>query len=147
MEMMIMQSTAARERFDFAKNLIIEAGDLAMRYFGNLTELSIMSKGARDMVSDADLAVEKLIKERLLAAYPHDAYLGEETGHVKGGEDSGIWVVDPIDGTQPFLSGLSTWCISIAYVQANDVLLGMVNNPATGELFIGGGERPAELNG
>jgi fructose-1,6-bisphosphatase/inositol monophosphatase family enzyme len=45
-----------------------------------------MSKGARDMVTDADFAVEKLIKERLLTAFPHDAYLGEETGHVKGGE-------------------------------------------------------------
>jgi myo-inositol-1(or 4)-monophosphatase len=121
--MMIMQSPNGQERFEFAQNLIIDAGDLAMQYFGNLTELSIMSKGARDMVSDADFAVEKLIKERLLAAYPDDAYLGEETGHVEGGENSGIWVVDPIDGTQPFLSGLSTWCISIAYVQANDVLL------------------------
>ena len=72
---------------------------------------------------------------------------GEETGHVAGSDDSGIWVVDPIDGTQPFLSGLSTWCISIAYVQANEVLLGMVNNPAAGELFIGGAGRAAELNG
>ena len=82
-----MQSLNEQERFDFAKQLIIEAGDLAMQYFGNLTELSIMSKGARDMVSEADIAVEKLIKKRLLAAYPDDAYLGEETGHVKGGDD------------------------------------------------------------
>jgi myo-inositol-1(or 4)-monophosphatase len=145
--MMIMQSPNGQERFDFAKNLIIEAGDLAMQYFGNLTELSIMSKGARDMVSDADLAVENLIKERLLASYPDDAYLGEETGHVKGDHDAGIWVVDPIDGTQPFISGLRTWCISIAFVHANDVLLGMVNNPAAGELFTGGVGRTAELNG
>ena len=67
LEMMIMQSPNEQQRFEFAKNLIIEAGDLAMQYFGNVTELSIMSKGARDMVSDADFAVEKLIKERLLA--------------------------------------------------------------------------------
>jgi myo-inositol-1(or 4)-monophosphatase len=145
--MMIMQSPNAQERFDFAKDLIIEAGDLAMQYFDNLTELSIMSKGARDKVSDADFAVEKLIKERLLARYPDDAYLGEETGHVEGNDDAGIWVVDPIDGTQPFLCGLRTWCISVAYVQANDVLLGMVNNPAAGELFTGGKGRTAELNG
>jgi myo-inositol-1(or 4)-monophosphatase len=144
--MMIMQSTTEQERFDFAKNLIIEAGDLALRYFGNLTELSIMSKGARDMVSEADLAVEELIKDRLLAAYPDDAYLGEETGHVTGSENSGIWVVDPIDGTQPFISGLRSWCISIAYVRSNDVKLGLVNNPAAGELFSGGVGRAAELN-
>jgi myo-inositol-1(or 4)-monophosphatase len=144
---MIMQASTEQERFDFTKNVIIAAGDLAMQYFRNLAELSIMSKGARDMVSDADFAVEKLIKERLLSAYPNDAYLGEETGHVQGNDDAGIWVVDPIDGTQPFLSGLSTWCISIAYVQSNEVQLGMVNNPAAGELFIGGVGRTAELNG
>lgn len=142
-----MQSANEQQRFDFAQNLIIEAGDLAMQYFGNLAELSIMSKGARDMVSDADFAVEKLIKERLLARYPDDAYLGEETGHVPGDDASGIWVVDPIDGTQPFLNGLRTWCISLAYVRANEVVLGMVNNPAAGELFTGGAGRPAELNG
>jgi myo-inositol-1(or 4)-monophosphatase len=147
MEMMIMQSTTNQERFDFASNLIIEAGDLALQYFANLAELSIMSKGARDMVSEADFAVEELIKKRLLAAYPDDAYLGEETGHVTGSDDSGIWVVDPIDGTQPFISGLRTWCISIAYVEANQVLVGMVNNPAAGELFSGGVGRTAELNG
>jgi myo-inositol-1(or 4)-monophosphatase len=145
--MMIMESTGQQERFDLAKNVIMDAGDLAMRYFGNLSELSIMSKGARDMVSDADLEVEKLIKERLLTSYPDDAYLGEETGHVAGSDDSGIWVVDPIDGTQPFLSGLRSWCISIAYVQAHEMQFGMVNNPAAGELFSGGAGRTAELNG
>jgi myo-inositol-1(or 4)-monophosphatase len=145
--MMIMQLAIGQDRFDFAKNLIMEAGDLALQYFGNLATLSIMSKGARDMVTEADLAVENLIKERLLTRYPDDAYLGEETGHVKGSDDSGTWVVDPIDGTQPFLSGLSSWCISVAYVRADEVLLGMVNSPATDELFSGGVGRAADLNG
>jgi myo-inositol-1(or 4)-monophosphatase len=145
--MITMTSTNEHERFDFAKNLIMEAGDLALQYFANVAELSIISKGAQDMVSEADLAVEALVRERLMNAYPGDAYLGEETGHATGSGESGIWVVDPIDGTQPFLSGLSSWCISIAYVRGNDVLLGMVNNPAAGELFIGGVGRTAELNG
>ena len=142
-----MPSVDEHERFEFAQNLIIEAGDLALQYFASVNELSIMSKGAQDMVSEADIAVEKLIRNRLMAEYPADGYLGEETGHEAASGDSGIWVVDPIDGTQPFLSGLSTWCISIAYVRSNEVLLGMVNNPAAGELFIGGVGRTAELNG
>ncbi len=69
------------ERFEFAENLIIEAGDLALHYFASVNELSIMSKGAQDMVSDADIAVERLIRNHLMAAYPSDGYLGEETGH------------------------------------------------------------------
>jgi myo-inositol-1(or 4)-monophosphatase len=145
--MITMPSVNEHERFEFAQNLIIEAGDLALQYFASVNELSIMSKGAQDMVSEADIAVEKLIRNRLMTEYPDDGYLGEETGHEAASGDSGIWVVDPIDGTQPFLSGLSTWCISIAYVRANEVLLGMVNNPAAGELFIGGVGRTAELNG
>ena len=142
-----MPSAARPDRFEFTTNLIMEASDLALRYFSSLNELTITSKGAQDMVSEADIAVEELIKKRLLATYPDDSYLGEETGYVKGNDDSGIWVVDPIDGTQPFLSGLPNWCISIAYVQANEVLLGMVNNPAAGELFVGGAGRTGELNG
>jgi myo-inositol-1(or 4)-monophosphatase len=144
---MIMPATTDHDRFDFAQTLIIEAGNLALQYFANVTELSVVSKGAQDMVSEADLAVEELIRERLMTAYPNDAYLGEETGHAHGSSDSGIWVVDPIDGTQPFLSGLSSWCVAIAYVRSNDVLLGMVNKPAAGQLFIGGLGRTAELNG
>ena len=142
-----MSSLDEQHRFDFAKNLIIDAGDLALQYFSSVNELSIMSKGAQDMVSEADIAVEKLIRSRLMAAFPGDGYVGEETGHEPASGDSGIWVVDPIDGTQPFLSGLNTWCISIAHVQSNEVLLGMVNNPAAEELFIGGAGRTAELNG
>jgi myo-inositol-1(or 4)-monophosphatase len=145
--MITMPFANEHERFAFAKNLIIEAGDLAMQYFASVNELAIMSKGAQDMVSEADIAVEKLIRNRLMAEYPDDGYLGEETGHEAASGDSGIWVVDPIDGTQPFLSGLNTWCISIAYVRSNEVLLGMVNNPAASELFIGGTGRTAELNG
>ena len=83
-EMITMTSTNEHCEFEFAKNLIMEAGDLALQYFANVAELSI-SKGAQDMVSEADLAVETLIKKRLIAAYPEDAYLGEETGHVKRG--------------------------------------------------------------
>jgi myo-inositol-1(or 4)-monophosphatase len=142
-----MPSVNEPERFDFAKNLIIEAGDLALQYFASVNELSIMSKGAQDMVFEADIAVEKLIRKRLMSAYSSDGYLGEETGYEEATGDSGIWVVDPIDGTQPFLSGLRSWCVSLAYVRSNEVVLGMVNNPAAGELFIGGAGRMAELNG
>jgi myo-inositol-1(or 4)-monophosphatase len=76
---MIMPA-ADHERFDFAQNLIVEAGDLALRYFANVTELSIISKGAQDMVSEADLAVEALIRERLMTAYPAMPIWGRKPG-------------------------------------------------------------------
>jgi myo-inositol-1(or 4)-monophosphatase len=134
-------------RLEFAIDLAREAGALALEYFGQIRTLAVTSKGPQDMASAADLAVEELIKTRLAAAYPDDTFLGEETGLTTGESDGGIWVVDPIDGTQPFLCGLRTWCVSIAYVRDDRVRLGVVFNPAADELFVGGLGVAASLNG
>ncbi len=135
------------QRFAFARNLIAEAGAVALDYFGRVTTLAVNSKGLQDVVTEADVAVENLIKGRLAEAYPSDAFLGEETGHADFPGSTGIWVVDPIDGTQPFVSGLRTWCVSVAYVRDGQVLFGLVNNPAAAELFGGGDGIAATLNG
>ena len=56
-------------------------------------------------------------------------------------------MVDPIDGTQPFICGLSSWCVSIAFVRGGVLQFGMVYAPARDELFAGGAGHPATLNG
>lgn len=134
------------ERLAFGREVIADAGQVALGYFDRVATLSVRSKGQQDMVSEADVSVEQLIKERLANEFPDDAFLGEETGHADFPGSRGIWVVDPIDGTQPFLSGLRTWCVSIAYVRGNRVLFGLVNNPAAGELFCGGADIPSTRN-
>ena len=73
--------------------------------------------------------------------------MGEETGRTAFAAEQGIWVVDPIDGTQPFICGLSSWCVSIAFVQGGKVQFGMVYAPARDELFAGGAGHGATLNG
>lgn len=134
-------------RFTLALDTIREAGTLALGYFHNLSALTIKSKGLQDMASEADLNTELLIKKRLCDAFPQDAFLGEETGVTDFAEGQGIWVVDPIDGTQPFVSGLTNWCISVAYVKDRKVQFGLVYAPARDELFTGGVDIPATLNG
>ena len=134
------------ERLTFATDVIREAGALALSHYRRLDALTVRHKGTQDVVSEADVAVEELIRGRLAAAYPDDAFLGEETGHAEVRGAAGIWVVDPIDGTQPFLSGLPTWCVSMAYVRDGAVLLGLVLNPAADELFTGGVGVPATIN-
>jgi myo-inositol-1(or 4)-monophosphatase len=134
------------ERFAFGQQLISDAGTLALDYFDRVSSLTVTSKGPQDMVSEADLAVEQLIRTRLAEAYPEDAFLGEESGFSEVPDSTGIWVVDPIDGTQPFVSGLRTWCISVAYVRDGAVVFGLVNNAAAGELFAGGVGVAATLN-
>jgi myo-inositol-1(or 4)-monophosphatase len=91
-------------RFDFALQLIQEAGDHAAGLLLDRVRLAVRSKGLQDMASQADIGTELLIRERLAAQYPEDGFLGEETGASDLDAEQGIWVVDPIDGTQPFIS-------------------------------------------
>lgn len=134
-------------RYEFASDLIKEAGQLALDYFHRLGTLTIKHKGEQDMASEADLNVEMLIRNRLSSRFPEDAFLGEETGRTEFSAGQGVWVVDPIDGTQPFINGLSGWCVSIAFVLNGKLEMGLVYGPARGELFQGYRDQPATLNG
>ncbi len=152
------------ERYNLAQIVAREAGALAMDYFARLGSLEITHKGPQDMASEADLASEALIRDRLLTAFPEDGFLGEEGGLEQGtsgdakitsrsgdakisSRSGGLWVVDPIDGTQPFLSGMTTWCISIAYVVGDDIQIGVVYHPPADEMFAAHKGQGAFLNG
>ncbi len=134
-------------RFAFASEVITAAGALALEHYQNFTTLEVRNKGVQDLVSEADVAVERLIRDRLAEAFPGDDFLGEESGYSPTPGAVGVWVVDPIDGTQPFLTGTPTWCVSIAFVRGSQVEFGLVFNPALDELFTGGVGFPATRNG
>jgi myo-inositol-1(or 4)-monophosphatase len=85
-------------RYLALQGLGLEASALAMRHFGDQASLDISMKGAQDWLTEADGAVEKLLRARIAEAFPEDAVLGEEGGHIKG-RNGGIWIIDPIDGT------------------------------------------------
>jgi myo-inositol-1(or 4)-monophosphatase len=98
-------------------------------------ELRVASKSTpTDLVSEADHAAERLIRERLSAARPGDGILGEEGGDHVG--TSGVrWVVDPLDGTVNFLFGVPQWAVSIACEDGDGALAGVVYDPLRDELF------------
>ena len=135
------------ERFRLGVDVIREAGELANGYFNAREKLTVQNKGPQDLASEADLNTEILIRERITRAFPEDAFLGEETPPTDYKDGQGIWVVDPIDGTQPFICGMSCWCVSIAFMQHGKLQFGMVNAPARNELFAGGKAFPSTLNG
>jgi myo-inositol-1(or 4)-monophosphatase len=142
-----MSTLQISERFDFASSLIQDAAQLTLDYFRRFNTLLVRSKGPQDMASEADLNTELLIRSRLKEKFPDDAFLGEETGRTEFAPGQGIWVVDPIDGTQPFISGLTGWCVSIAFVLNGVLEIGLVSSPARGELFAGSRGKEATLNG
>ncbi len=125
------------ERRVFAEELAVEAGQLALSYRGR-DDLEVRSKGVLDWVTEADLATERLIRRRIGESFPHDGILGEEGGADSPGTGPGhaIWVVDPIDGTTCFVSGLPSWCVSIACIDGTGhPFLGVVHDPSGAEMF------------
>lgn len=99
-----------------------------------------------DLVTAADRASESWLVERIRAARPDDAVLGEESGARDG--TSGVrWLVDPIDGTVNFVLGLPQYAVSVAAEIDGRTVAGAVCNPATGELFSAGRGSGAFLDG
>jgi myo-inositol-1(or 4)-monophosphatase len=99
-----------------------------------------------DLVSEADHAAERLIRERLAAARPGDGFLGEEGGDAEG--SSGLrWIVDPLDGTINFLFGIPQWAVSIACEDARGTIVGVVYDPMRDELWTAERDGPARLDG
>jgi myo-inositol-1(or 4)-monophosphatase len=134
------------ERFEFGAWLIREAAAMAQGFYESQASLTVRSKGTQDVVSEADLEVETLIRGRIAERFPEDAFFGEESGRNEVEGAAGIWIVDPIDGTQPFLSDLSSWCVSIAYAQDRVLEMGFVAAPARAEVFAGRRGHGATLN-
>jgi myo-inositol-1(or 4)-monophosphatase len=105
---------AQAELLALAEQVAREAGALLLERFERGGEPALASKSTpTDLVSEADLAAERLIRERLAAARPDDGFLGEEGGG-KDGRSGLTWVVDPLDGTVNFLFGVPQWCVSVA---------------------------------
>lgn len=134
-------------RFDLAVKIGQEAGELALDYFNRRDELMIETKrDLQDVVSIADRHVETLIRQRLEAMFPEDGLLGEEFG-LKPGTSGFTWVIDPIDGTAPFVNGLTSWCVSIALLSDGDPVVGVVRVPCNDESFAAVAGGGAFLNG
>ncbi len=93
-------------------------------------DLRVDTKPDLTPVSDADIAVESLLRHRLAGARPADAFLGEEHGGTGGGPRQ--WVVDPIDGTKNFVRGVPVWATLIALRVEGHVDVGIVSAPALG---------------
>jgi myo-inositol-1(or 4)-monophosphatase len=133
-------------RLRVAQAVVREAGQLAADYFARRATLTIDRKGAQDLVSIADRSCEDLIVSGLSALFPEDSFLGEEGGVRKPGGEA-VWVIDPIDGTHNFLTGVPFWCISLALVVAGEAVLGLIYHPAEDELFAARSGGGAFLNG
>lgn len=102
------------------------------------TPLDIDSKRSDfDPVTEADRAAERAMRAILAQMRPEDGILGEEEGPVAS-RSGWTWVLDPVDGTRAFISGMPTWGVLIGLRDAGGPRLGLIDQPFTGERFTGG---------
>jgi myo-inositol-1(or 4)-monophosphatase len=138
---------AVEDLLALAVDLARDAGALLLGRFDGGREPALASKSTpTDLVSEADLASERLIRDTLARVSPTDGILGEEGGGTEG--TSGLtWVVDPLDGTVNFLFGIPQWCVSVAVTDEHGSLVGAVYDPCRDELFAAARDGAPSLNG
>lgn len=147
-----------------AKELLREVAITASRAAGEMIRSNVeriaritVKSSPSDLVTEVDREAERVIRNRILEAFPEHAILGEE------GVDPGIdaakravaemagrehlWIVDPIDGTTNFIHGFPFFCVSVAFAVKGDLRLGVIYDPLHEELFVAEKGKGATLNG
>ncbi len=130
-----------------AEAIIRRAGELATHHFHNRAALEIDHKGAQDLVSEADRAVERQLRDALKAAFPEDGVLGEEYGEESDSGNGVLWVIDPIDGTTNFLRGIPDFAITLCRVVNGEPEIGLIYHPLRDELLSAVKGQGAFING
>src|SRR6516165_2497502 len=124
---------------------VVHAGDMMMERFGG--DVRIDRKGQIDLVTEVDVAIERMFRSLIAERFPDHSILGEELGGSQEVPEGPCWVFDPIDGTTNFAHGVPIFCSSLALEVAGTAEIAAVYDPTRRELFtaeLGGG---AFLNG
>ena len=132
---------------NFAIETAREAGQILLEKFGK--KINIFFKGDINLVTEADLASEKLIIEKIRSYYPKHQILAEESGEsvaVVDGDKRWKWIIDPLDGTTNFAHGYPCFCVTIALERDGEIVVGATFDPTRDEMFSAEKGQGATLN-
>ncbi|HYK21445.1 MAG TPA: histidinol-phosphatase [Pyrinomonadaceae bacterium] len=121
-----------KELLEFAVTLARSAGDITLQYFRKRPETSTKADGS--YITIADREAEEYLRKQIAGRFPDDGILGEEQGEIRG-RSGRRWIVDPIDGTFAFVHGVPFYGVLIALEVHEEIVLGVVNIPALGEII------------
>ena len=125
-------SISGKTAIQVARETAARAGDMLVERFHQAK--SITFKGRGNIVTDVDMAVESEVMARLGCEYPQMGLLGEESAGARA--DSGyVWIVDPLDGTRNYASGVPIFSVVIALALDGEVLVGVNHDPVRNEMF------------
>ncbi len=132
-----------------------ETGKLLLKYQEKVGDLKITTKHAQGVVSTADYQAEKKIISFLKKKYPQSDFLAEESVYLEHHgkiqsyknylDKDWLWIIDPLDGTNNFLNGLSYYAVSIALCVQGEVVLGLIHRPSSGEYFYALQNQPTQF--
>lgn len=133
---------------NFAVQIARDAGLILSERLGR-KNLEVKNKGVIDLVTEADLAAERFIIERIQTHYPRHAILAEESGATVSVERASAfkWIIDPLDGTTNYAHGYPCFCVSIALERDGRIVLGVIYDPVKDEMFAAERGEGATLNG
>ena len=142
------KSSDLPDHLEFAHRLADISGEVVLPYFRK--SIAVRNKADAtgfDPVTAADRAAERAIRKAITARYPEHGIVGEEFAQVAGAGHLN-WVIDPIDGTRAFITGMPLWGTLIGLLDAGEPVLGLMNQPFTGERFWGaGGKAHSSIRG
>ncbi len=127
----------------FAGQLADASGAVIRRHFR--TSFDVVSKADASPVTVADRDSERAIRGLIETHFPEHGIVGEEFGSVRG-DARHVWVIDPIDGTRAFVAGKPLFATLIALVEDGTPILGVIDQPVSGERWLGALGRPTTLN-
>lgn len=107
----------------------------------------VREKGPADLVTDADLASQKVIQELVLGAFPDHGFLGEEEDEIESNDSEYRWIVDPLDGTANYAHQARPFCVSVALEHARQIVAGAIFDPVSEECYVAARGQGAWLNG
>lgn len=119
------------------------AADIQLKNF--YSDKNIELKQDRSPVSQVDKACEAVIIDTLQKTFRDDNFLGEESGEIPGNNDR-TWIIDPLDGTRPYLKQIPTYSVLIALVEANKPVVGVIHLPSLDEVYYAAKDMGAYCN-
>jgi histidinol phosphatase-like enzyme (inositol monophosphatase family) len=132
-----MADSEILELEDFALELAHTAGGIAQAHFRRPVTVENKSASSFDPVTNADRAIERVLRTAIMERYPDHGIVAEEEGERAGTGDY-TWFIDPIDGTRAFMTGSPLWGTLIGLVRAHKPLFGLLAQPVLEEVFLGG---------
>lgn len=135
-----------KDRYEFALDRVKKAGEMVLELRKKFLEVNTKNNDDRDLVTNVDLEVNEWIKKEIELSLPGDQVYSEESKD-DGDKSESFWSIDPIDGTSNFARDVPHFAVVMTYVDKGEIVLGVVYNPVTREIFSFKNDDGVRLNG